>query len=115
MGCAVSDDRINEQVLVVYCTAPDQIVATEIANQLITARHAACVNILPGVQSIYHWDGQICSEKEVMLMIKTTRTRYAELEVALIEMHPYDLPELIAFSVEAGSQEYLNWVESSIK
>ena len=109
------DKRDIEQVLVVYCTAPDQAVASNIAKQLVADRHAACVNILPGVQSIYYWAGQLCSDKEVMLMIKTTRAKYAELEVALLGMHPYELPELIAVPVETGSQKYLSWVEDSIK
>ena len=109
------DKRDNEQVLVVYCTAPDQAVANKIAKQLVADRRAACVNILPGGQSIYHWAGQMCSDNELMLMIKTTRAKYAGLEAALLGMHPYELPELIAVPVEMGSQKYLSWVEDTVK
>ena len=115
MVIGLANKRDNEQVLVVYCTAPDQAVASNIAKQLVADRRAACVNILPGVQSIYHWAGQICSDKEMMLMIKTTRAKYAELEAALLDMHPYELPELIALPIETGSQKYLSWVEDSVK
>ena len=111
----IDNEQVNQEVLLVYCNVPDSVVANRIANQLIADRRAACVNIREGVQSIYIWGGQVRSEEEVTLAIKTTRQNYAELEKAVLGMHPYEVPELIAIPIKIGSQKYLEWVEGSIK
>ena len=109
------NEQADQEVLLVYCNVPDKVVASDIAKQLVAARLAACVNILAGVQSIYVWDGQVCSDEEITLAIKSSRQHYAELEKVVLEMHPYEVPELIAIPVKIGSQKYLEWVKGSIK
>jgi periplasmic divalent cation tolerance protein len=111
----IDNKQANQEVLLVYCNVPDKVVANHIAKQLVAARHAACVNILTGVQSIYVWDGQVCSDEEVTLVIKTSSRNYIELEKVVIEMHPYEVPELIAIPIKFGSQKYLEWVKGSTK
>jgi len=96
--------------LVVLCSCPDEATAAGIATALLAGELAACVNCVPGIRSIYRWDGQIKDDTEVLLVIKTRTARYAALEAALRAQHPYDLPEIIALPVVAGSHDYLNWI-----
>ena len=112
---SIDNKQAKQEVLLVYCNVPDMVAANNLAKQLVAARHAACVNIRTGVQSIYVWDGQVCSDEEVTLAIKTTRQNYAELERVVLEMHPYEVPELIAIPINIGSQKYLEWVKGSTK
>jgi periplasmic divalent cation tolerance protein len=96
--------------LIVLCTCPDETTATGIATALLAAELAACVNCVSGIRSMYRWDGQIRVDSEVLLVIKTRAARYAALETTLRAQHPYDLPEIIALPVVAGSRDYLNWI-----
>jgi periplasmic divalent cation tolerance protein len=96
--------------LVVFCTCPTREVALAIANAVVEARLAACVNVVPGVTSVYRWQDQVQQDEEVLLVIKTPAGRYAELEAALRERHPYELPEVIAVPVAMGSPAYLQWL-----
>ena len=82
-----------------------------LADELVEKGVAACVNIIPGVTSVYHWQGQRESSTETLLLIKTTQTQYPALESAIRSRHPYELPEIIAVPVEQGLDGYLNWVE----
>lgn len=99
-----------EQVLLVQTNLPDIQSAQALAQALVQARLAACVNLLPGVQSVYHWQGKIEHATEVSLQIKTTQRHYAQVERAIIAAHPYDLPEVIAIPV-SGHAAYLHWIE----
>lgn len=99
-----------EEILLVHTTCPDEAVAERIALALLEARLAACVNRLPAVVSSYRWQGGVESAQEVPLLIKTTRARYPELEAAIRELHPYELPEILAVPVVAGLGAYLRWV-----
>ena len=94
--------------VVVFCTFPDAETARRIATELVERRLAACVNLLPGVESIYRWDGKTERANEVLGLIKTAR--YTDLEPALKELHPYDVPEIIALPVSAGLPDYLEWL-----
>ena len=96
--------------LIVITNCPDEETANHIALAVVEARLAACVNILPRVQSIYRWQGAVESAVEVPLLIKTTRARYAALEAALAEAHPYELPEIVAVQADAGLPGWLDWV-----
>ena len=96
--------------IVVFSTCPDDATAHRIAEQLVAERLAACVNRVPGMRSTYRWRGQVQDEPEVLLVIKTTEDRYATLEMRLKALHPYEVPEIIALPVIAGSQPYLQWV-----
>jgi len=91
-------------------TSPDPEIAGRLAEQLVDKALAACVNILPPMQSIYQWQGERRTGQECQLLIKTTRQRYAEVEAYIKGNHPYELPEIIAIPVETGSSEYLQWV-----
>ena len=97
-------------VLVVLCTCPDEATATGIATALLAAELAACVNCVAGIRSMYRWAGQIRDDTEVLLVIKTRAARYGALETLVRARHPYELPELIALPVVAGSRDYLNWI-----
>lgn len=98
------------QTLLVLTNCPDEEVANAIALAVVEAGLAACVNILPRVQSIYRWQGAVESASEIPLLIKTTATNYAALEAAIREQHPYDIPEIIALPITQGLPAYLNWV-----
>ncbi len=93
----------------VLCSCPPEH-ADGIAQRLVEARLAACVNALPGVQSTYVWEGRLCREAETTLLIKTWEDRLDDLSELLLEIHPYDLPELLILPVHEGHEPYLRWV-----
>ena len=101
--------------LIALCTCPSGEVAEQIADTLVDGRLAACVNIIPGVQSVYRWQGKIARDDELLLVIKTTAGRFDELSALVVDMHPYELPEIIAVSIERGISEYLQWIEEQVK
>jgi periplasmic divalent cation tolerance protein len=97
-------------VLLVFSTFPNETSAREAASKLVASGVAACINILPGLTSIYRWQGRIEEAAEVLLIIKTTREAYDLLESSLKACHPYELPEIIAVGADAGLPSYLHWV-----
>lgn len=97
-------------VRVVLCTCPDEDTAFELARGLVEAGLAACVNILPEIRSVFRWQGEVQSEAETLMVIKTSDGRYAELESWLVSNHPYDVPEVLALPVGGGLGAYLDWV-----
>jgi len=97
-------------VRVVLVTAPDAEVAARLARALVEERLAACVNLVPGVRSIYRWAGAVQEEQEILLVIKTREDRVAALSRRVHELHPYEVPELIAMGVFGGSERYLAWL-----
>ena len=100
----------DEQILIVMSNAPDNASAHALARALVNTKLAACVNILPGVHSVYRWQGRVEDATEVTLLIKTTRRHYPQLQQALVAAHPYDLPEVVAWPLTEGYAPYLNWV-----
>jgi len=100
-------------VLVVLCNAPDEGTAKMLASALIERELAACVNLLAPASSYYRWQGTLETTTEIPMLIKTTAARYAALEAVLHELHPYDLPEIIALPVAAGLPAYLGWVQDA--
>ncbi|AKU10271.1 divalent cation tolerance protein [Azoarcus sp. CIB] len=98
------------EALVVLTNCPDAACADALAALLVERRLAACVNVLAPCRSVYRWQDRIESATEVPLLIKTTPVRYAELEAAIRENHPYELPEIIAVPVMRGLPGYLDWV-----
>jgi periplasmic divalent cation tolerance protein len=96
------------EAMVVLCTFPDLEQARQIGAAMVERQVAACVNLLPGVESIYRWQGKVERSGEVLAVFKTTR--YAELEAALRERHPYEVPEILALPVTAGLPAYLAWM-----
>jgi len=100
-------------VLVCLCTCPDRATAQRIAEGLVDEGLAACVNLLPGVHSVYRWQGAIAHGDEVLLLVKTTRDRMDALQARLLEWHPYELPELLAVEASGGLPAYLDWVANA--
>ena len=96
--------------VMVLTNAPDRAVARRIADALIEARLAACVNLLAECTSVYRWKGEIETAAEVPLLIKTRSEIYDEVEAAIRRLHPYELPEIIALPIERGSPDFLDWV-----
>ncbi|HXE40311.1 MAG TPA: divalent-cation tolerance protein CutA [Azonexus sp.] len=96
--------------LLVITNCPDEASANAIALAVVEARLAACVNILPRVQSVYRWQGAVESTSEIPLLIKTTAANYPALEQAIAKLHPYEVPEIIALPIAQGLPAYLNWV-----
>ena len=101
-----------DEVLVVYCTCPSDEMAQKLARALVEAAVVACVNVISGVSSVYRWKGAVCSEREVLLMMKSTALQYPALERLILEQHPYDVPEILALPVVAGNADYLQWVRN---
>lgn len=102
------------QYCLVLCTCPDDGAAKSLAEALVRERLAACVNILPGVASVYLWQGALESSREVLLLAKTERHAYPRLESRLRELHPYELPEIVAVDIERGLPDYLNWISQCL-
>jgi periplasmic divalent cation tolerance protein len=100
--------------LVVLCTCPDPATARRLAHGLVEDGHAACVNIVPGLHSIYRWQGAVEESAEVLLLAKTERAQYPALEAALRAAHPYELPAVVAVPIVAGSEPYLAWLHASL-
>lgn len=103
----------SHNLIMVYCTYPDHASALTMAEDIIDAGLAACVNIVPGLTSIYRWQGQRKQGSEELLLIKTTTEAYAALEKHITASHPYELPELIAVSIDTGLPAYLDWLQES--
>lgn len=101
-----------DKTLVVLTNLPDRAAAVALARALVERRLAACVNVLAPCTSMYRWKGEIEEAQEVPVLIKTRAARYEELEAAINELHPYEVPEIIAMPVEAGLAEYLEWVSA---
>lgn len=100
----------KEEVVIFLTTFPDPEKARQIGTFWVESQLAACVNLLPGVESIYRWQGKTESSAEVLAVVKTTRGRLDELGASLRELHPYELPECLVLSPEGGSADYLAWV-----
>ncbi len=96
--------------LVTLITAPERMVADAIADALVERRHAACVNIIPGLTSVYRWGGRIEREEEWLLVAKTTESAYPGLEACVLDLHPDELPEIVAAPIATGLAGYLAWV-----
>jgi periplasmic divalent cation tolerance protein len=101
--------------LLVLTNLPDRASAETLADSLVERRLAACVNILAPCRSVYRWQGTVERAEEHALLIKTTSEHYAALERAIVEGHPYELPEVIAVPIERGLPAYLDWVAAETK
>ena len=101
---------MSQEYYVILNTCPDLETAEAIANTLVDEGLAACVNIVPGVRSVYMWEGQRTTSQEHLLLIKAMASDYEVIEKTILELHPYELPEIIAVSISAGLPEYLDWL-----
>ena len=100
--------------LIVLTTAGSETEARKMAQTLVERRLAACVNIIPRIQSVYRWEGKVEETEECLLLIKTVKAREDQVRTAIRELHTYDLPECIAIPIESGSAEYLKWLSDSV-
>jgi periplasmic divalent cation tolerance protein len=100
---------------IVFITAGSAEEAERIAHALVEERLAACVNIVPGVTSVYRWEGQVQRDAEVLLVAKTLEANVARLAQRVKELHSYDVPEVVALPITDGSPEYLAWLADSVE
>jgi len=96
---------------IVFITASSQEEAGAIAAQLVNDRLAACVQIVPQIESIYWWEGRVCHDQERLLLAKTTRALFAELSAAVRKLHSYTVPEIVFVPIQDGHQDYLRWIK----
>jgi periplasmic divalent cation tolerance protein len=105
----------TSEFVVALCTAPAGDQAAELARTLVGERLVACVNLVPGVRSIYAWKGELADEAEVLMVLKTRRDRVAALRERLPALHPYEVPELLVLEVADGLPAYLSWIDSCVR
>lgn len=104
----------SEDIITLITTFADAETARQIGTQLVESQLVACVNVLPGVESIFRWQGEVQLDAEAIALIKTTRARLEELEAWLQTHHPYEVPEILVLTPESGSARYLQWVRESV-
>lgn len=97
-------------IIVVYCTVPTKKLAKEITKVLMKHRLAACVSLIENVKSTFSWEGELCEEKEFLMMIKTRRANYGKIKLVIEDMHSYNVPEIIALPIVDCSEDYLKWL-----
>ena len=100
---------------IVLCTVPDQETGEQIAGALVSERLAACVNIIPGLISIYRWEGAVERGQEALLLIKSGEDSWLPLQERIRELHPYELPEILAVPIQTGQTDYIQWISSCLK
>jgi periplasmic divalent cation tolerance protein len=102
------------EILLVFVTVPGLKAGNRMSKEILTSRLAACVTVIPGVRSMYWWEGKLARAKEAMLVVKTTRSQYRRLERKILELHSYKVPEIIAVPVVAGLPQYIEWVGGEV-
>lgn len=108
------ENHTNRKAIIVYVTASSDTEAKRISETLVKERLAACCNILPGISSIYTWEGKLCEEKEVLLLIKSFEDRFEDLSKKIKSLHSYKVPEIIAVPFTRGDDAYLRWMGESV-
>ena len=107
-------ERMQSELQLALCTVPDRETADAIATALVNGRLAACVNIIPGLTSVYRWEGKTETAAELLLLIKTSGNNWQALEKTIVGMHPYELPEIITVPLAGGLPAYLDWVAGAM-
>lgn len=102
------------RAIVVVTTVGTEEQANLIAREIVARRQAACVNIVPGIRSIYRWKGKICKDGELLLVVKTLEDEFAGVAATIRELHSYELPEILSFSVVRGEPGFLQWIADSV-
>ena len=100
--------------IVVITTVGDEEQGNQLARELVARRHAACVNMIPGLKSFYRWQGKICRDSEYLLVIKTMSEEYESVAATIRELHSYDVPEILAFNIARGDAPFLDWIAGSL-
>ena len=104
--------KVSTKVLIVLVTTASQKEAVRIGEKMVNDRLAACANVIPGIKSIYRWNGKIVKSGETLLMLKSTGPRYQALEKAIKAMHSYETPEIVAVEIKTGLDQYMRWVRT---
>lgn len=107
--------RQPTDVQLVLCTCPDEQTALAVASAVVGERLAACANLLPGITSVYRWEGALQQDAEVLLLVKSTVAAFPALRDAIVAAHPYELPEVVAVPVGDGLEAYLDWVRAETR
>lgn len=102
------------ETIIVFCTCGSQKEASHVAKELVEKRLAACVNIIPTMQSVYRWEDRVEEASEHLLLIKSTAKLFERLRKSIVELHSYEVPEIIAVPVAEGTEPYLCWVKESV-
>ncbi len=110
----MQDKSNKNSYLLVFCTCPDEATAERLAVSLVGERLAACATRLPGATSVYTWEGEVHQDREVLLLLKTTGARLATLSARIGALHPYEVPEVVAVDIAAGSERYLDWLGQTV-
>ena len=105
---------MSQDFIIVFVTAANQTEAEQIGQSLVEKKLAACCNIIDSIFSIFHWEGKICKENEVLLIIKSVKSRFEEIVAEVKRLHSYKTPEIIALPIIAGSEDYLNWIKEEV-
>jgi len=101
--------------MLVLTTLPNSDAAADLAKKVVGEKLAACANVMPAVRSIYRWQGALQDENEVLVLLKTRQARFDKLKARILELHPYDVPEVIAVPVEQGHGAYLDWIANETR
>jgi len=99
---------------IILCTCPNKKTAEDLASLLIKQKLAACINIIPGITSVYEWQGKIETSQEHLMLIKSHTNKYEAIESTIKTIHPYELPEIIAVPIERGHPDYLQWINKCL-
>ena len=102
-----------DSYIIVFCTVPSHEVGMKIANDLVSGKYAACVNIVPGLTSVYRWKGDICNDNELLLIIKSRKTLFDDICSRIKVLHPYEVPEVIYYTISGGNNLYLQWLSEN--
>lgn len=106
---------MDADTLLVMTTCPDEACAESLSTHLVEENLASCINRLPGINSVYRWEGELKTGTEVLLLIKTASTCWERLEAEIKRLHPYELPEIIAVPITAGHKPYIDWIKAGTK
>jgi periplasmic divalent cation tolerance protein len=99
--------------IIVFCTISSLDKAKKISYELVNKKLAACVNIINGLTSIYEWKGEVCTESECLMVIKTRKELFDKLKNVILSIHPYNVPEIVSFDISDGLEPYLNWIKQN--
>lgn len=105
---------MNPDLCIALCTVPNETIAGQIADALVSEKLAACVNIIPSIMSVYRWKDVIEYGEEQLLLIKTSESVWPLLETRILELHPYELPEIIAVPIQTGQADYIQWIKNNL-
>lgn len=110
----VKKSGMNTKFLIIFCTIPDEDSALAISKALVSEKLAACCNIVRGLRSIYSWKETVHDDSELLLLIKSKTSAFEKLERRIIDLHPYQVPEILAVPVYKGNENYLKWIEENV-